>query len=233
MASKLDLEKGKEALKLNLAKRGVHAPPAAELAFVLDVSGSFDSQHRSGVTQKLLERLVPWGMLFDPDQKLDVFTFATDAVHVGDITPETTDGYIKREIVDQVSNYNGATYYARVLEMTLENFGWIKKGGLLGRIFGGNQEKRRSIVLFVTDGDNADHSEARKILKDSEARKDEVYFLFIGIGHDRFPFLQKIADEFSNTGLTVIQDMRQFVAQSDDQVNDALIGDELITWLKK
>jgi hypothetical protein len=228
----LDLNKAAENLKLNLAKRGVHNPPSAELAFVLDVSGSFDHQHRSGITQKLLERLVPWGIAFDPDKKLDVFTFSNSPEYVGEITPETTDGYIKREIVDQHSNYNGGTEYAGVLEMALKHFGWMKQGGIMG-FLGGKKEKKRSIVLFVTDGDNSDHAAAKKALKDSEARKDEVYFLFIGIGHAAFPFLQKVADDFGNTGLTVIKDMGKFVAQTDDEVNDALIGEELITWLKK
>ncbi len=238
MTLQLNLEKGREALKLNLAKRGVSSPPSAELAFVLDVSGSFDHQHRTGVTQKLLERLVPWGMLFDPDQKLDVFTFSNTALHVGDIQPATADGYVRREIVDRVANYNGGTQYAGVLELALQNFGWMpsEKPGFLGRLMGqkaASSEKRRSIVLFVTDGDNSDHEEASRVLKASEARKDDIYFLFIGIGHSAFPFLQRVADDYSNTGLTIIKDMAAFVSKTDDEVNDALIGDELVTWLKK
>lgn len=244
----MDLQKGKEALKLSLEKRGITTVPSADLAFVLDVSGSFDHIHRSGITQTLLERLVPWGMLFDPDQKLDVFTFSSGrsaAAYRGEIMPQTVSRFIQDKIVDSAF-YGGGTEYAPVLKAVLQNFGWTyvpaqtpPKPGFFGRMFGKETikvpppaAKRRSIVLFVTDGDNSDKDDAMQILKDSESRGDEVYFLFIGIGHG-FHFLQEVADKFSNTGLVVIDDILSFVAKTDDEINDTLIGEELITWLKK
>ncbi len=245
---KLNLEKGKEALKLNLQKRGITTAPKADLAFVLDVSGSFDDEHRDGITQRLLERLVPWGMLLDPDQKLDVLTFSdgpSHAHHVGDITPDTTAGYIEKNVIDEVPGYNGGTDYSYVLEKAMQTFGWMpseaKKAGFLGRLMGqkdqpaGSAEKRRSIVLFVTDGDNGDKARTEQVLAASEARKDDIYFLFIGISNQggSFPFLKKIGDRFSNTGLVVINDLKGFLAKTDDQMNDELIGDELVTWFKK
>lgn len=240
MPTLLNLEKGKEALKLSLEKRGVATPPSADLAFVLDVSGSFDHMHRSGATQQLLERLVPWGMLFDPDQKLDVFTFSNgseNAVRVGDITPATCGDYIQNKIIGRVAGYGCGTDYGYVIEKVLQQFGWIKqKGSLLGRLLGTNKEtqKRRSIVLFVTDGDNGDKSQCEQLLQESEARGDEIYFLFIAIGHPgSFPFLTRIADRFSNTGFVTVDNLNKFVAQSDEETNNLMIGDELVTWLKK
>ena len=240
---KLNLEKGKEALALNLQKRGITTTPKADLAFVLDVSGSFDDEHRDGITQKLLERLVPWGMLMDPDQKLDVLTFSDGpehAHHVGDITPATTEDYIKKNVIRKVPGYNGGTDYSYVLEKAMQTFGWMPadKPGFLGRLMGqkaASAEKRRSIVLFVTDGDNGDKSRTEQVLAESESRKDDIYFLFIGISNQggSFPFLKKIGDRFSNTGLVVIRDLKAFLAKTDDQMNDELIGDELVTWLKK
>ena len=240
---KLNLEKGKEALALNLQKRGITAAPKADLAFVLDVSGSFDDEHRDGITQRLLERLVPWGMLFDPDQKMDVLTFSDGPEHahrVGDITPDNCDDYIRRAVIRKVPGYNGGTDYSYVLEKAMQTFGWMpsEKPGFLGRLMGqkaASGEKRRSIVLFVTDGDNGDKSRTEHVLAESEARKDDIYFLFIGISNQGggFPFLKKIGDRFSNTGLVVINDLKGFLAKTDDQMNDELIGDELVTWLKK
>ncbi len=231
----MNLEKGKEALRISLEKRGITTPPSADLAFVLDVSGSFDVTHRSGVTQRLLERLVPWGMLFDPDQKLDVFTFShgrDNAVRIGDITPGTCERYIQTAVINS-PHYGGGTDYGFVIEKVLQHFGWIASGGFLGRMFGGGQkEKKRSIVLFVTDGENSDPQECSRILEESEKRGDEVYFLFIGIGGP-FQFLQQIGDRFSNTGLVVINDLKGFVEKSDEELNEILIGDELVTWLKK
>lgn len=250
------LEDGKAALKLSLAKAGINTPPAAEVGFVLDVSGSFDDEHRDGSTQRLLERLVPWGMVFDPDQKLDVFTFSSDegrAHYVGELTPATTENYIGDNIIARVPGYNLATEYSYVLEKTLQHFGWLSspsdgaapaKKGLLGRMFGGAAsaatpatptKKRRTVVIFVTDGENSDKVRTQQVLSESQKRGDEVYFLFIGISNQggNFPFLQQIADRFDNTGIAVINDFGAFLRLSDAEINDQLVGDELVTWLKK
>src|SRR4051812_26480201 len=119
MPLQLNLQKSAQALRLNLAKRGIVAPPQADLAFNMDVSGSFEDEHRDGLTQTLLTRLVPWGMVFDPDKKLDVFTFSDgpDHVHhVGDITEATVDSYIENRIIGRVPGWCRGTDYSYVLE---------------------------------------------------------------------------------------------------------------------
>lgn len=257
---KLDLNKSAEALRLSLAKVGVATPPKADLAFDLDVSGSFDDEHKGGLTQALLERLVPWGMVFDPDQKLDVFTFSSGesgAHYVGEITPETCEGYIRNNIIECVPGYNGGTDYSYVLEKNLQHFGWIQsstspapapKKGLFGGLFGGKSkatatadaptpvEKKRSIVMFVTDGSNSDKQRTHQILQDSASRGDEIYFLFIGCsnqGASTFKFINDLGDEFPNVGFVAITDIAAFTAQSDEEINGVLIGEELVNWLKK
>ena len=251
MAISLDLNKSAQSLTLSLAKAGVNTPPSAEVAFDLDVSGSFHDEHCDGLTQDLLMRLVPWGMVFDPDQKLDVFTFSSSpesAHYAGEITPVTADGFIKRSIIQKVPGYGCGTDYSFVLAKSLEHFGWANgspaappKRSFFG--FGSSKAaapaaplaKKRSIVIFVTDGDNTDKRETEQVLAESEARGDGVYFLFIGIsnGGGSFPFLKKIGDRFSNTGLVVINDLKRFNAQSDEELNGQLIGGELVTWLKQ
>ena len=255
MALKLNmLKESEQKLRLNLTKRGINAPPPADVAIVIDVSGSFEREHTDGTIQKLLERLVPWGMVFDPDKKLDVFTFsdgAGHAHHVGEITPETTEDYVRRSIVGRVPGWRGGTDYSFVLESAMRIFGWLpsqeaaKPGG--SGLFGFFKKaapaaapapvqatKRPSIVLFITDGENSDKDRTRQVLRQSQERHDQIYFLFIGV-HDGldFPFLKQIGDEFDNTGLAVIRDVRKLMTADDDVLNDMLIGDELLTWLKK
>ena len=93
-------------------------------------------------------------------------------------------------------------------------------------------------MIFVnTDGDN--HSDdkglTRKLLRESQERGDDVYFLFIAVSNDgsEFPFLDQIADEFDNTGVVKIADIRKFVQLSDEDINEMLLLPELITWLKR
>lgn len=251
MALNLDLNKSAQALQLSLQKAGIITPPQVDLAFNLDVSGSFDDEHQDGLTNALMVRLVPWGMVFDPDKKLDVFTFSDGpghVHHVGDVTPDTCDDYVRRKIIRKVPGYNGGTDYSYVIERNLEHFGWKPtngtapaKRGLFGGMFGGGKsapnqsaEKRRSIVIHVTDGENSDKRRTEQVLAESEARKDGVYFLFLGVSNQnaRFPFIDELGERFGNVGFVGISNVGKWVQQSDEDINRALLGDELLVWLK-
>lgn len=246
MSMKLNLEKATGALKLSLEKAGVIKVPNLEVGVAMDVSGSFDDEHREGVTDSLLTRLVPWGLTFDPDKKLDVFTFSDSAErvqNVGSVDANNYFGYVQDRIIGKVKGYNGATDYSYVIEALLKHFGWagdtVKKAGFFGGLMGKKDEvvkgaKKRSLVIVITDGDNADKQRTMQVLKQSEDRKDEVYFLFLGISNQgvQFPFLDKIGDAFGNTGFKKITNLRQFVQKTDEEINEYLIDNELLTWLK-
>ena len=254
MSLQLNLEKSKGQLILSLNKKGINTPPRMDLAFDLDVSGSFDDEHRLGLTQDLLMRLVPWGMVFDPDQKMDIFSFSDEeegANYIGEIVPETCEYYIQNHIIDKVEGYNGGTDYSYVVEKNLQHFGWIeggafviKKKSFFSSLFSSGTEydyvtveKKRSLVIFVTDGEcnYTDEKRMRGVLAESEYRNDEVYFMLIGISNQgvNFNFLKEIANDFSNTGLVIIRNLREFVNKSDEEINEVLITDELVEWLKK
>ena len=242
----LNLQKSQSSLKLSLEKKGILTLPVLDMAVVMDVSGSFADEHQDGVTTDLMTRLAPWGLTFDPDKKLDVLTFSSSpasAHKVGELTEHNYEGYVRNNIISKVPGWCGATDYSYVLELALKEFGWIpteaKKAGFFGKMMGKKDQesktKKRSLVLFVTDGDNNDKARTMQVLRESEARKDEIYFMFLGIanGGGRFEFLEKIGDAFGNTGFREIKNIRQFVQMSDEEINSFLLDDELVNWLKK
>jgi hypothetical protein len=247
---KLDLNKAAQSLRLSLDKAGVAADIKAELIFDIDVSGSFEHEHEEGTTSELIERLVPYGMVLDPDGAMDVFTFSDGprtAHHVGTVTPAEAEGYILNNVVNRVPGWKGGTSYSYVLEKNLQHFGWLPcpeshgVAGFISRFFGKSPEphhhqKKRSIVIFVTDGENETSDERRtmQVLEASESRGDNVYFLFIGACEHNvdFKFLKTIAAKFKNTGCVIIRDLEAFVAKSDEEISAELLGPELITWLK-
>lgn len=255
MSIQLDLNKSTQKLQLSLQKKGIHNPPVVEVAFDLDVSGSYEDEHLDGLTNMLMARLVPWGLLFDPDRKLDVFTFsngAGNAYYVGDVNANNYQDYVRKNVIGKVPGWNGGTTYADVLRMNLENFGWIsapasaapaqKRGGFLG--FGRKPEpapvaqptavKRNSLVIFNTDGDTQDKAETVRLFQEMSDHKYGMYVMFIGVSNQpgTFKFIQKLADDFDNCGLTVITDVRKWVELDDEHINEQLITDELLTWLK-
>lgn len=244
---RLDLNKAAQKLRLSLDKAGVAGDIKAELIFDIDVSGSFEHDHEEGTTSQLIERLVPYGMVLDPDGAMDVFTFSHGPAtvhHVGTVTPSDSEGYLVRNVIDQVPGWKGGTHYSYALERNLQHFGWLEtEPGIfetISRFFGAQaprRDKKRSIVIFVTDGENNedDHFRTLQVLSDSEARGDNVYFLFLGACEHNveFKFLKDIAARFKNTGVVIIRDMEAFVEKSDEEINAELLGPELIEWLKR
>lgn len=255
MALTLDLQKSAQSLMLSLEKQGISQPPRIDLAFNLDVSGSFDDEHRAGVTSTLLSRLVPWAMVFDPDQKIEVFSFshhASGAHYVGDVTPKNHGDYVRRQIIDKVPGYNGGTDYSYVIEKNLQHFGWAPAqaesalGSLVGRMgtwFGRQPEAkpevpavspRPTIIIHVTDGENTDHRRTIEVLRASQNRNDKVYFLFLGVSQQTTPFafIASLGEQFPNVGFVAVNPVRSWVQQKDEAINQALLTPELIQWLK-
>lgn len=244
MSLQLNLNKAARSLRLSLDKAGVPPSIKAELIFDIDVSASFEHEHEEGTTSTLIERLVPYGMVLDPDGAIDVFTFAgrrSSAYRVGTVTPDDARGYITSKIVGQVPDWSGDTQYSHVLEKNLQHFGWLPpEPGFLSRFLGlgGHvpRDRKRSIVIFITDGENdpRDNDRTMRILADSQARGDNVYFLFMGICEHNvdFKFLKHIAARFRNTGVVIVTDLEDFVAKSDEEISAELLGPELIAWLK-
>jgi hypothetical protein len=247
MALTLDLNKSQQALVLNLTKAGISETPKVDVAFVIDVSGSFDDEHREGVTNDLLTRLIPWAALFDPDKKMETYTFSNgpnNVHHAGDVSATNYAGYVKREIID-CPGYKGGTDYSYVLARVMEDFGWTsqaKPQGFFAKLFGGAAatsyspavKPRQTLVFFLTDGENSDTAQTERLLAASQARGDGIYFHFIGVSNQSasFPFIEKMGKQFSNVGFTAVNKVRQWVKQSDDAINQSLISTELITWLK-
>lgn len=247
MALQLNLNKSAKTLRLSLDKAGVAADIKAELIFDMDVSGSFEHEHEEGTTSKLVARLVPYGMVLDPDGKVDVFSFSDGKAHVhhvGTVTPDDCENYIVRNVIDRVPGWKGGTTYSYVLERNLQHFGWLpgeETGGFLSRFFGISREapvleKKRSVVIFVTDGENdpSDEHRTMRVLEESEKRGDQVYFLFMGACEHtvEFKFLETIAKRFKNTGVVIVRDLDSFVDLSDEELNARLLGPELLQWLR-
>lgn len=230
--------------------------PESEVGVAMDVSGSFDDEHREGLTTDLTTRFVPWGLTFDPDRKIDMFTFSSgeaSAYLVGSIDEHNYQNYIPRNVIEKVPGYNGGTHYSHVIRLALQHFGWLpsasapaaKSGGFFGKLFGGKQEApaaapqtstpRRAILFFVTDGQATDNSATSQVIADAERNNYEVFFIMIGASNQRvdFSFLAGLDRNHSNVSFHPITDIKGFTQMTDDQINEFFLTDKLTAWLKK
>lgn len=244
----IDLTKSATNFTISLKKVGVEKMPELEMAVAMDVSGSFDDEHRDGVTNDLVTRLVPWGLTFDPDRKVDFFTYSTrDNVQlVGSVDESNYQNYIKNKVIGKVKGYGLGTGYAPVTRLILQHFGWLpglaQSSGFLGGLFGkkkeGQAEKRRAIVFFITDGDNNDHGDPEammRVMGDADNNGYEVFFVFVGVSNQNvsFQMLKTLNTKFKNAAFREINDIKGFVAKSDAEINDFFLDSKLVSWLKK
>ncbi|MEA2701949.1 MAG: hypothetical protein QOE22_658 [Candidatus Parcubacteria bacterium] len=248
----VNLEKATESLGISLKKKGVLTLPTVDVVFDFDVSGSYKDEHEDGLTEALMTRVFPWGLLLDPDKKMEVFTFSDGARHahyVGDVTEATYLGYVKRNIINKVPGWCGYTDYAHVLRLNLQQLGYVGGGKTsdapltmpahIGWYKPGEKPatldylaSRKSLIIFNTDGANDDESETEALFEEMERKGYSVYVMFIGVSNqnEKFTFLKKLAKRFANCGLTIIRDMDAWVKKTDEEIADELITEELIAW---
>ncbi len=185
--SKINLSKEESVHKINLAKEEVHkiclkkSPLnglTSRVGLVLDYSGSMSSLYKNGTVQSVVEKILPLAMEFDDNHTMEVWIFENGFHRLPDINLNNFYGYVQNEIVRKYSM--GGTNYAPVMK------------DIYKRYIQEEPAKLPNYIVFITDGDNADHADTNKIIK--EAAKHPIFWQFVGVGNASFNYLQKLDD---------------------------------------
>lgn len=172
------------------------------VVLVLDISGSMNGQFKSGQVQKLAERALALGANLDDNAEVELYLFGIDAHSCDPISLDNING-----VIDNLQfHFEGGTQYAPAMAKVRED---AKKEGY----------SYPTLVLFITDGNNSDKSEATRQIV--EASSEPIFWKFMAISNrstnnsgggflsklfksgdsgsleDDFPFLQKL-DTLSN-----------------------------------
>jgi hypothetical protein len=246
-AQTIDLQKKVETATISLSKKGITKVPPLRVVADYDVSGSMMGLYRNGVVQKSADQVLGVGMKFDDDGQVDSFIFGSTAAYVGTQTEDEFGTFVKDTILSRDDLWS-STNYGNCLQANMDFlFGggvrskaWVPgKKGLFGTKKGGyetktfkSEGKDPALVLFFTDGrpDNENTDRARSIIAAAEKAGTPVYFNLIGVGSERFSYLQALADEFDNCGFVGLRDFNM----TDAALYDALLGtEEFIAFIKK
>lgn len=188
----------------------------AQMVLVLDISASMNALYKSGVVQRVVERILGLAVAFDDDGQIDLLLFGTNAYPLPAVTLDEIEGYVERVILAQYK-IREATNYAPPLRMLLKKYR--------------APQPAPAFVIFITDGGNADRSATTEVIR--ELSGEPVFVQFVGIGKEDFPFLHKL-DELSgrlidNAGFMHVNDL--------DAIKDAELYDRLLNefprWLEK
>lgn len=236
----VNLNLSKDNLVLELTKQGVEEIIPCQVSFQLDVSGSFHLEHLQGHTNNLLNRIIPFALLFDKDGVLDMFSFSHESKKLTPVTDKNYNGYITKEVMNQ-NNYNGwSTNYKPAFKHLVENgYKEVEVGsdGFWSGLFKKKNIEKESIgkhlSFFVTDGIPTDGYEALDYLNLN--MNDEHFIVFISVGEGEMNYLNKNFKNKTNTDYFALshQDLRDLSSKSDEELYRMFLSGSLVDWMNK
>lgn len=186
-----------------------------KVVVVLDYSVSMRSLYTNGDVQKILERVLPLGLNFDNDGKVETWLFNDGFNRINDLSISNYKDYIENEKIMDKYKLGGTRYCPVMKEI-------VKTSKIDSAI---------TYVFFVTDGDNCDKKDTGKFIV--EASKEPVFFQFIGIGKGPFLFLE----ELDNLKGRVVDNACFLNTLNIDKMSDTELYNEILKeyplWLKE
>lgn len=178
----------------------------ARVVFCIDQSGSMWGRYNNGEVQRTVERLFPVALKFDDDGKMECYSFNTKAKSHPDIDVNNIVGYVDNNI-----ECDGGTNYSPVMKAVTK----------IANV--------PTYVIFITDGDNQDKNASREFIR--EISDEPIFWKFIGIGNERFTFLEELDDMsgrvIDNADFVKIEDISKI---SDDELYKLLMQEFSEWW---
>lgn len=191
MTQTLNLEKTldlRKTMVLDLSKKIGLRNQKSAVVLALDYSGSMRQLYKDGTVQELVERILPLGLAFDDNGEVDFYLFHEGFIKLPEnITLKNIAGYISNKVINKYTM--GSTNYAPVINDIVSRF---KPGKTLMGLGSPKKLDYPVYVLYITDGINDDKRATEKALIDASSYG--IFFQFIGIGEEKFPFLEKLDD---------------------------------------
>lgn len=196
-----------------LESAGITTP--AKVALVLDYSGSMSRLYSSGFVQAIAEKILGLGLRFDDDGDIEVFLFDSGATYAGSLSMGDYRGGVDRLTRGRRM---GSTNYAAAIEAVAAHYA---PGGR--KLFGRKSSALTEpvYVAFFTDGEPDSRPQAEQAIRDASSKG--IFFQFVGLGDQAFPFLEKL-DTLTGRAL----DNAGFFSVSPQEISNPDASDEVL-----
>lgn len=215
----VNLSKEERVQKINLRKTEVvnlcKANPildglVSRVALVLDYSGSMRPLYENGTVQEVIESILPLAMQFDDNGEMECWLFHDGFFRLPSVTLDNFYGYIKENTSNK---HMGGTAFAPVLKDISHKYLKEEPANL------------PTYVLFITDGENSDRTEATRVIKDLS--KSPIFIQFVGIGSCPFDYLRTL-DEMQGR---YVDNANFFAVSNPDSITYTQLLKEYPSWL--
>jgi stress response protein SCP2/Mg-chelatase subunit ChlD len=201
-------------LKISLEKHKL-TDVIAQVALLIDISGSMSSSFKNGVVQRVIDKVVPLALQFDDNGEFELWYFGTSCKRLPAVTSRnyanSTDDW-----KNTMKKCGGGTDLVPAIEDVIDEY---QKGNL------------PAYVLCITDGATSNASKVKKLI--AKASDCPIFWQFIGIGGSSYGVLEELD---SMSGRKV--DNANFFALDDiDRIENAELYSRMLSefplWLKE
>lgn len=192
----------------------------AQVAIVLDASGSMVRQYREGKVQKVLERLLLLALRFDDNGEFELWAFAEKNRKYPSVNIENYQGYVanltKNSRYVPIPALGGTNNEAPVIKKVKSFY---------------NDTKLPVYVLFISDGGVKSNKEiSQEIIA---ASTKPIFWQFVGLGGRNYGIFEKLdtleGRYVDNSNFFAVDDIDKM---SDDELYNQLLQ-EFSLWLKQ
>lgn len=218
----LDLTK---SLELNLQKAEIYTVPVMAVKLLVDKSGSMSGEFSNGWVQNTVDLFLAAAMKFDDDGVMQIGFFDTSFTETPEVSAADAGTYIRNNGIYA----GGGTAFAEGLAAFKGSSTGEKKGGLLGRLFGGSKPAEKPTPVYIaliTDGENGD----KRAFEAQLASLDNTFVQIVGIGSgvDK-RYLDGVAKQYSNVSVIYLPNPK---AVTPDSFYEVLLNDDLKDFIK-
>lgn len=186
----------------------------AQVALVLDSSGSMHQQYVKGRVQEVINRLLPLAVHFDDDGSVECWAFGEKTTQLSSIGLANVQGYVEQSNAGWKQWKVGARYNeeAGAIKAVID---FYQKNSLRGVPV---------YVLFISDGgiNSANSRKMRELITD--AAKLPIFWQFVGIGGAKYGILERL-DELSGR---VVDNCNFFALDDLHDVSEEALYDRLL-----
>ncbi len=188
----------------------------ANIALVMDISGSMSRNYSNGTVQEIVNKILPISIQFDEDGQLNFWLYGNNPIRRPAVNIKNYESAVPTDWKELMHSVGGRNNEPAVISEIISEY---KNSNL------------PVYVIFITDGGFNGESKIKKLI--IESSKFPIFWQFVGINGKKYGLLEKLeimdGKYIDNASFFALDDFRSI---SDSELYSRLL-DKFPSWLKE